>query len=250
MHSKTTKRVAWISILQAITITAVLIGHVDLAGDMNPDYPIACLIDRLQVFQMPVFFFISGFLYVRSSLYHKPYLGEVIKSKCIRLGIPFLFMSIIMWIFKLCLPSSMLEHPVSFSWQYAFNVLFAPWNGPVRHLWFVETLFLFFLLIPIYKWTLNKWWSTLLWIALLFGLTYQPYTLLGIDSQSDYAKILCLEKDCTFWLFFYLGMVVQKYDLIKYVQNGWMLVFSCLVYYYLCFHPVGGINIVGFSGII
>lgn len=81
MHSKTTKRVAWISILQAITITAVLIGHVDLAGDMNPDYPIACWIDRLQVFQMPVFFFISGLLYVRSSLYHKPYLGGGIKGQ-------------------------------------------------------------------------------------------------------------------------------------------------------------------------
>ncbi|MGM9717075.1 MAG: acyltransferase family protein [Prevotella sp.] len=73
--NKKTQRVAWISILQAITITAVLIGHVDLAGDMNPDYPTACWIDRLQVFQMPVFFFISGFLYVRSSLFHKPYWG-------------------------------------------------------------------------------------------------------------------------------------------------------------------------------
>lgn len=73
--NKKTQRVAWISILQAITITAVLIGHVDLAGDMNPDYPTACWIDRLQVFQMPMFFFISGFLYVRSSLFHKPYWG-------------------------------------------------------------------------------------------------------------------------------------------------------------------------------
>ncbi|MGM9717074.1 MAG: hypothetical protein ACI3YQ_02250, partial [Prevotella sp.] len=68
-------------------------------------------------------------------------------------------MSIMMWAFKLCLPSSMLEHPVSLSWDYAFNVLFAPWNGPVRHLWFVETLFLYFLLMPLYKWTLNKKWS-------------------------------------------------------------------------------------------
>ena len=70
-----TKRVAWISILQAITMAAVLAGHVDLAGNMNPNYPIACWIDRLQGFQMPVFFFISGFLYVRSSLYSKSYWG-------------------------------------------------------------------------------------------------------------------------------------------------------------------------------
>lgn len=75
MSSKNDNRVAWISILQAITMAAVLIGHVDLAGDMNLKYPIACWIDRLQAFQMPVFFFISGFLYVRSSLFQKSYSG-------------------------------------------------------------------------------------------------------------------------------------------------------------------------------
>lgn len=70
-----TKRIAWISILQAITMAAVIIGHIDLAGNQNPNYPIASWLDRLQAFQMPVFFFISGFLFVRSSLFHKSYRG-------------------------------------------------------------------------------------------------------------------------------------------------------------------------------
>lgn len=250
MNSKNNNRVAWISILQAITMAAVLIGHVDLAGDMNPEYPIACWIDKLQAFQMPVFFFISGFLYVRSSLFQKSYFGGVY-NKLHRLGIPFLFMSMVMWIFKLCLPSSMLEHPVSLSWEYLFNIFFIPWNGPVRHLWFLETLFLFFLLMPLYKWTLKNKWSSLLWIVLLFGLTYQPYQILGIDSHSDAAKVLCLEKDCTFWLFFYLGMVVQKFNLIKYIQNKWAFIVSCVLYYILCFFPtIGFRNSVGLVGII
>lgn len=248
-----TNRVAWISILQAITIMAVLIGHIDLAGDMNPNYPIACWIDRIQQgFQMPVFFFISGFLFVRSKLYQKPhfFLGGVMKSKIKRLVTPFLFMSIIMWGFKLCLPPSMLEHPVTLSWGYAFNVFFAPWNGPVRHLWFVETLFIFFLLMPLYKWTLNNRWSTALWIIILIGLTYHPYRFFGINLKSDYSKILCLEKDCTFWLFFYLGMVVQKYNVIRFVQNKWMLLISCSMYCFNYVHPIGIRNIIGIIGIV
>lgn len=250
MSSSSTKRVAWVSILQAITMAAVLIGHLDLAGDMNPNYPIACWIDRLQAFQMPVFFFISGFLYVRSSLFTKKYSDEVL-NKLHRLGIPFLFMSMSMWAFKLCLPSSMLEHPVSFSWEYLLNIFFIPWNGPIRHLWFLETLFLFFLLMPLYKWTLKYKWTSLFWTLLLFGLTFQPYEFFGIDFNSDTAKILCLEKDCTFWLFFYLGMVVQKFDLIKYVQKMWVFVASCILYYVLCFFPSMAFrNSVGIVGII
>ena len=247
MGKNTSKRVAWISILQAITMAAVLIGHVDLAGDMNPDYPVACWLDKLQAFQMPVFFFISGFLFVRSSLFHKSYLGGV-KNKVHRLGIPFIFMSLAMWIFKLCLPSSMLEHPVSLSWSYVFNIFLVPWNGPVRHLWFVETLFLFFLLMPLYRWTLNHKWSTWMWICLLIGLTFGPYKYLGINAED--ARIFCLDNDCRFWLYFYSGMVVQKYNLISYVQNKWVLVGSCLLYYLMCYLGHGIAFVFGVIGII
>lgn len=249
MCTNSTDRVAWISILQAITMAAVLIGHIDLAGDMNPNYPVACWIDRLQAFQMPVFFFISGFLFVRSSLFQRSYL-DLVKNKLVRLGIPFLFMSFVMWGVKLCLPQTMLEHPVSLSWNYLFNVFFVPWNGPIRHLWFLETLFLFFILVPVYKWTLDNRWTSILWVAVLIGLTYQPYRIFGIDPNSDAAKILCLEKDCTFMLFFYLGMVVKKYDLIKYIQNKYAFVVSCVVYYVLCVSPWGIRNAIGIIGII
>lgn len=242
-----TKRVAWISILQAITMAAVLAGHVDLAGNMNPNYPIACWIDRLQGFQMPVFFFISGFLYVRSSLYSKSYWGGV-KNKVHRLVVPFLFMSFAMWAFKLCLPSSMLEHPVMVSWEYLFNVLFVPWRGPVIHLWFVETLFLFFLLMPLYKWTLNNKWTAILWIVVLWWLTTYPYQYLGIDARSS--QILCLDSDCRFWIFFYMGMVVQKFDLTKYIQTKWALLVSCPLYYVCCVTLFGSANIIGLVGIV
>ena len=225
------QRVAWISILQAIAIIAVMIGHVDVAGDMNPDYPVACWLDGLQAFQMPVFFFISGFLYVRSSLFKKNYM-ELVKSKWKRLIVPFLFMSFVMWGFKLCLNQSMLEHPVSLSWSYFMNVLFAPWDGPIRHLWFVESLLLYFLLTPLYKWTLNSKYSVLGGVMVGIFITFLP-SILAVPNP----EVLTYRKACAHFVYFYLGMVVMKFDLVKYVQNYWALVLSPIIYYTLSAVP-------------
>ncbi|MCD8237560.1 MAG: acyltransferase [Prevotellaceae bacterium] len=227
---KSNNRVAWISILQAITMAAVLIGHIDLAGNMNPDYPIASWLDTLQAFQIPVFFFISGFLFVRSSSFAKGLIsGGVIQSKVIRLGIPFLFLSFSMWGLKLCLPASTLEHPISVSWEYFLKIFLMPFKGPCPHIWFLETLFILFLLMPTYKWTLNNKMATTAWIVLLFFLTFAPYKYIGISGE--YENVLCLNQICRFWVYFYLGMVVQKYGLIRYFQNRWVLTISAALYY-------------------
>ena len=225
------QRVAWISILQAITIIAVMIGHVDVAGDMNPDYPVACWLDKLQAFQMPVFFFISGFLYVRSSLFMKSYL-ELVKSKWMRLVVPFLFMSFLMWGFKLCLNQSMLEHPVSLSWSYFMNVLFAPWDGPIRHLWFVESLLLYFLLTPLYKWTLDNKYCALGGIVVGIFITFLPSILVVPNPH-----VLTYGRTCSHFAYFYLGMVAMKFDLVRYAQNYGVLVLAPIIYYTLLVVP-------------
>ena len=110
MNSETSKtnKVAWISILQAIAIAAIVAGHVDLAGDMNPEYTAASWIDNFSQFSLPVFFFISCYLYVRSSLSKKTY-KELLNAKVQRLLVPFLFITIVMFLFKLQLPQSVMS---------------------------------------------------------------------------------------------------------------------------------------------
>ena len=39
------KKIAWISILQAIAISAIVVGHIDLEGDMNPEFALASRCD-------------------------------------------------------------------------------------------------------------------------------------------------------------------------------------------------------------
>ena len=224
----TTNRVSWISILQAITIAAVVIGHIDLTGDHNPDYPIASWIDYIVQFQMPVFFFISGYLYVRSSLYKKSYI-HLMKAKWMRLCIPFLFITIVMYVFKLQLPHDSLAHPVELSGKYIFKMLVDPWNGPARHMWFLFTLFTYFLLMPLYVNTLkNSVYSMIMIIvAYLMQVALHEYPIL---NQS----IFSIGRSLNYFLYFYLGMVAMKYDLIKYLQSKYALII-CTVLYLLSF---------------
>ena len=217
---------AWISILQAITMVAVVAGHIDLTGDHNPDYPIASWIDYLVHFQMPVFFFISGYLYIRSSLSKMPYM-DLIKSKWIRLGIPFLFITIVMYAFKLQLPQDSLTHPVELSGAYILRMLFEPWNGPARHMWFLFTLFTYFLLIPLYIITLKRWGdvAVLIMVAYLMQVILAEYPLFNLNLFS-------LGRSLRHFLWFYLGLVVMKFDLIKYLQNRYALMVCTVLYFF------------------
>lgn len=163
--------------------------------------------------------------------FSKPY-SLLIKSKLKRLGIPFLSLSLFTFAFKLCLPANMLEHPVSLSWSYFMNVLFAPWDGPIRHLWFVESLLLYFLLTPLYKWTLNSKYSVLGGVMVGIFITFLP-SILAVPNP----EVLTYRKACAHFVYFYLGMVVMKFDLVKYVQNYWALVLSPIIYYTLLAVP-------------
>lgn len=91
-------------------------------------------------------------------------------------------------------------------------------------------------------------WSTLLWLLILLGLTYYPYKILGIDAEES--KILCLEQDCRFWIFFYIGMVIQKYNLIRFIQSKWVFFVSCVLYYLMCIFGFDIASVFGVVGII
>lgn len=50
------ERIAWISILQALSIAAIVVGHLDIDGDFNPEHPIANWIENLMRFSLGAFF--------------------------------------------------------------------------------------------------------------------------------------------------------------------------------------------------
>lgn len=227
MKSETSKisKVAWISILQAIAIASIVAGHIDLDGDMNPDHPIATWIDAFVQYHLPSFFFISGYLYVRSSLFNKSY-KDLLNAKVQRLFVPFLFITIVMFVFKLLLPQSVLSNKVELSGEYVISMLFVPWNGPARHMWYLESLFTFFALMPLYKRTLKENKPICAILMLIAAWTIQFIAGRFIHTALPFA----FDRSMTYFLFFYLGMVVMKFNLISYLQNIYALLLSAALY--------------------
>ena len=217
------ERIAWISIMQALAITAIVIGHLDIAGDLNPAHPIATWIENLMHFSLGVFFFTSGFLYVRSSQFNNSY-GHLMKGKFQRLLIPYIFMTVVMFVVKASVPS-MVSREIELGGVYFFKMFLFPWSGPARHVWFLASLFTFFALTPLYKWTLasDKKNSALLTLAILFLIQL-------ISSDLPKCELFSIDRSTMYFVYFYLGMLMMKFDLIKYFQNRASLLFFLTLY--------------------
>lgn len=74
----------------------------------------------------------------------------------------------------------------------------------MRELWFIATLFAFFLFTPLWKWLVdNKWleWGGI--VALLVLHFIHPETTL-----------LCIDRICRFAIWFYFGLVISKENLV------------------------------------
>lgn len=214
------KKAAYISIINAIAIIAVVIGHLDVTGPNNdPNTPIANIIASFGDFQMPLFMCVSGFLFAMTSGYRKTY-KELVKSKVRRLIVPFLFLSLFTFCFKLCLPASMLEHGVGLTPQYIFKIFFVPFRGPVPHLWFVVSLFTIFLLTPILKWTVKGKYRTIGAFAVLAAISITP----------PRTEILALDHTAIFTVWFYLGMVAELKGWFNKLDSWGVLAISTLLY--------------------
>ena len=148
------KKIEWLSVLQGFSMLLVVIGHVSLTNvPGDPSTPIATGVERtIYSFHMPLFIFISGWLFYYTCLRKEKSYSDVLKSKLRRLGIPFLAFTLIATILKLAFPS-ILHRPVTAQELIDTFVLFR--SNPLGEMWFVIVLFELMLLYPIYK-TITK----------------------------------------------------------------------------------------------
>lgn len=98
---------------------------------------------------MPVFFFISGFLFCFTNPVErlkKQKYKSFIKKKIIRLLIPFVFINTTIFLIKTLLikDMSMMQHPLNFDVASFLNVTFI---NPIGFMWFLPALFMIFLIV-------------------------------------------------------------------------------------------------------
>ena len=257
------KREWWIDYAKAICIFLVVFIHLLTSGYFKGiTYSININFLTLgEVFYMPLFFFVSGYLY--RDLNPKMALEKYFK----RLIVPYVFFSFV-GIFVIVLLNGYYKNiniflhsmgrllPSIFVTGTYSNVIAA--NGPI---WFLLALFMVIISFSLMK-TYFKEYKYIL-IAIL-GFNALLYTLNAFNIQVIY---LALNSAILGLMFFFVGHLSKKNDIIRFFKNNYINVIMLLVFFaltYLEFVYNGGLafhrgnwkgNIIlgylgGFTGII
>ena len=138
-----------ISFLQAFGIILVVLGH------SFQTYPSSPFIKQwIYGFHMPLFMFISGYLFKYSSIknnvsiHNLPIIGKngLAWKKCKRLLLPYVIISSLAFLPKSIL-SQFADRPVNFSFEAWVQMLIYPWNNVIILFWFLPTLYLIFIIV-------------------------------------------------------------------------------------------------------
>lgn len=219
-------KIEWLAVLQGFSMLLVVIGHVSLTNlPGDPSTPIATGIERtIYTFHMPLFIFISGWLFYYTCIRIGKSYKEMLISKVKRLAVPFLAFTLVTMALKIAFPQLM-HRVVNMTEIIDTFILFR--SNPLGEMWFIVVLFELMLFYPLYKLvTNNKALSALgLGGAILLNLS---------DISISYFNI----GRVTYMLpFFVAGIMCSKYEWQKFLNNMWALVI--MVFLFVAFNVIG-----------
>lgn len=142
---KSVKKYPWIDTLYTIGIMLVIFGHshpsdwILFSGTIFEK-----IILFIYTFHMPLFFFISGFLFMNSQSLRKLGYKKWIQNKMIRLLTPYVFLSVIAIV-----PKYYLEYHSFVTSEYLAKAIFVPRVGVWGHFWFIPVLLWCYMLFGI-----------------------------------------------------------------------------------------------------
>jgi len=203
-----------ISRLTGLGILLVVIGHSDgllpdrvsaLANSNYAYYLFIHFIEAFYFFHIPLFFFISGFLYFYSTLKAPETFTQFTTKKAIRLLLPYFAVSSIAYPLKVLLSSFALR-PLGFSIEAYATSLLLPWNNTIIFFWFLPTLFMIFVLARLVLLSSNKWVDLLL-LGVFVGLHF----LTEHHNTEGLLAVLNLGGVLHNFVYFLLGYLVCKY---------------------------------------
>lgn len=205
-------KIEWLAVLQGFSMLLVVVGHVSLTNvPGDPNTPIATDIERtIYSFHMPLFIFISGWLFYFTCIRKEKTYQDVVKAKLKRLGIPFLAFTLVATILKTAFPSLM-HRPITMQELIDTFLLFK--SNPLGEMWFVIVLFELMLLYPIYKLiTKND-------ITAIMGLG----GAILINKFSPDISYFNIGKVAYMLPFFVAGILCSRFEWHKYIAKWWFL---------------------------
>ena len=256
-----------IETLRAIAIILVLGIHISADPPISVATNVyAYLSLAFQNIRMPLFTFISGYLYAQRRVKHN-YLLKFFEGKARRLLVPLIFVSLCEFASKSILPG--VNNPTDL--QDIWKVVIYPYE----HYWFVQVILVIFLIVGLMDAvgaiTSYRKWLALLLFSLFIYLIYPqlsfsisffsigrvtyllPFFLLGYGLVI-YPKILCSKKIIASSIFIVcLGYIIQNYlwfseEMSPFAQRSVLgLLMSMtgpiLLFYYR--RPVWGLSFIG-----
>lgn len=164
---------------------------------------------------MPLFMAISGWLfyYTRLADGKWSYIATL-RDKSVRLLIPFVFFTLLAFAMKIAFPSEM-SRGAGLSFKEVAGAFINPYDGPLREMWFIMTLFWLFLLMPVWKLTVRNAYIKWLTLALLVVLHFIHPAV----------SLFCIDRLCSYAVFFYLGLIVCMDTFVERAISGRALLF-------------------------
>lgn len=201
------ERLNHISFLQFVGPIFVVLGH-SLNGMSSKGLYYLFTKDWVYIFHMPLFFFISGYLFsYKNELKNKTY-KRLITRKFWRLLFPYLLLNLLFIIPKAFL-SGFIVDDVEFSLAYIIGLFIKPRTNIWGHTWFLAALFLIYSISPI--------WDSLMNIkknqVLVWGITTIVLSLLFIFPINT--EVLALKPLSYGFLSFWVGVMFGRVDIDK-----------------------------------
>ena len=214
-----TKKIEWLAVLQGFSMLLVVIGHVSLTNQPgDPSTPIATGIERtIYTFHMPLFIFISGWLFHYTCISRGKAYKDMLMSKTKRLVVPFFAFTLATMALKMAFPQLM-HRVVDMNEIIDTFILFK--SNPLGEMWFIVVLFELMLLYSLYRiLTKNK---------ILSAICLGGAILINLSSISiSYFNI----GRVTYMLpFFVAGILCCKYEWQKYLNNLWTLMIMAILF--------------------
>lgn len=131
------QKIAEISFLHVFAILLVVIGHSFFQTE-------SLIVDWIYQFHVPLFFFVSGYLFNVSVQGRKLQPYVFLRRKAVRLLLPYFALSTLLFVPKVLL-SQFMVRPIQANWSEYVLMLIYPYRNVNGSYWFLPTLFFLFL---------------------------------------------------------------------------------------------------------
>ena len=212
--------------IRFLAILIVMFGHSIIIYDSNwglftttvNSNTLVFIKHIINIIQMPIWFAMAGYLYYFSLKKNKNILS-VFKDKFKKLLLPFLIIGLMYLIPIRYLVSYFNYVDHSIIYNIIHNLILGFDNG---HLWYLPTLFIIFLIFNFYK-DNNKYIDIVIFILLIY---------LNIISNHFPTYLYYVNF---YLLFFYLGILFNKYNLISNLKTYYSIIIILILIIYNLF---------------